>query len=221
MLPRRRDEIGEPVEELERRELDAAARPRPRGLAAAARPDPVGGFVARQHVADSGCAAVCTVDHGEPLQRERGPGAVSQQVFETLKIARHVAVDECDPDTRIDGKPAVLPGEHVGGGVDVEQALHAEPPNHTAPHPLGERGQIGLFRSPPASSSNLALAAWSSSRILFLAIVQPSEQFSRPCVEYQNAITGAWLAQSEAPFARSLGRVSYDRLPKPYQSCDG
>jgi hypothetical protein len=144
MLPRRRDEIGEPVEELERRELDDAARPRPRGLAAAARPDPVGGFVSRQHVADSGCAAVWAADHGEPLKGERGPGAVSQQVFEAPKIARHVAVDECDPDTRIDGKPAVLPGEHVGGGVDVEQALHAEPPDHTAPHPLGERGQIGL-----------------------------------------------------------------------------
>jgi hypothetical protein len=28
--PRRRDEVGEPVEKLERRELDAAARPRPR-----------------------------------------------------------------------------------------------------------------------------------------------------------------------------------------------
>ena len=28
--PRRRDAVGEPVEKLERRELDAAARPRPR-----------------------------------------------------------------------------------------------------------------------------------------------------------------------------------------------
>jgi len=32
MLPRRRDEIGEPVQKLERRELDHAAGVRPRGL---------------------------------------------------------------------------------------------------------------------------------------------------------------------------------------------
>jgi len=41
MLPRRRDEIGEPVQELKRRELDDAIGPRPRGLPAAAGPDPV------------------------------------------------------------------------------------------------------------------------------------------------------------------------------------
>jgi len=44
----------------------------------------------------------------------------------------------------IDGKPAVLPGEHVGGGRGVEQPLHAEPPDHAATHPLGERGQVSL-----------------------------------------------------------------------------
>jgi hypothetical protein len=47
-------------------------------------------------------------------------------VFETLKIARHVAVEERDSDTRVDGKPAVLPGEHVGGGRGVEQASEPE-----------------------------------------------------------------------------------------------
>jgi len=30
------------------------------------------------------------------------PGTVSEQVLETLKIARHVAVDERDPDAGID-----------------------------------------------------------------------------------------------------------------------
>jgi hypothetical protein len=34
VLPRRRDEIGEPVEKLKRREVDDAIGPRPRGLAA-------------------------------------------------------------------------------------------------------------------------------------------------------------------------------------------
>ncbi len=44
----------------------------------------------------------------------------------------------------VDGKPAVLQGEHVGGGRGVEQPLHAEPPDHAATHPLGERGQVSL-----------------------------------------------------------------------------
>jgi len=33
-----------------------------------------------------------------PVLREGGPGAVPQQVFETPKIAGHIAVDERDPD---------------------------------------------------------------------------------------------------------------------------
>jgi hypothetical protein len=54
MFPRRRNEIGEPVQELNRRELDDAIGFRPRGRSAAAGPDPGGGFVPRQHVADAG-----------------------------------------------------------------------------------------------------------------------------------------------------------------------
>ena len=57
VLPRRRHEIGQPVQKLKRRELDDAIGPRPGGLAAAAPPDPVGGFVPWQDVADLGCAA--------------------------------------------------------------------------------------------------------------------------------------------------------------------
>jgi hypothetical protein len=44
----------------------------------------------------------------------------------------------------VDREPAVVPGEHVGGGSDVEQALESEPADHAAPHPLGERGQVDL-----------------------------------------------------------------------------
>ena len=98
VLPRRRDEIGEPVEELKRREFDQAVRAGPRGLSAAARPDPGGGFVPREHVADLGDRAVWAADHGEPLKGEGGAGAVSQQVFQALKVAGHIAVDERDPD---------------------------------------------------------------------------------------------------------------------------
>jgi hypothetical protein len=62
VLPRRRDEIGEPVEELKRREFDDAIGSRPRGLPPTTPPDPVGGFVPGQHVADAGDPAVQPAD---------------------------------------------------------------------------------------------------------------------------------------------------------------
>ena len=40
------------------------------------------------------------------------------------------------------GKPAVLPGEHVGGGRGVERASEPEPSDHAAAHPLGDRGHV-------------------------------------------------------------------------------
>ena len=129
VLPRRRDEIGEPVQklkrELKRRELDDAIDPWPRGLPAAAGPDPGGGFVSGQPVTDAGNPAGWAADHGESLECEGGAGAVSQQVLKTLEIAGQIAIEECDPDTGVDGKPAVHPGEHVGGGRGVEQASEA------------------------------------------------------------------------------------------------
>lgn len=94
MLPRRRDEIGEPVQEGKRREFDDAVGARACGLPPAPRADPVGRLVSGEHVADAGDAAVFAAHHGEPFQREGRPGTVSQQVLEALKIARHVAVDE-------------------------------------------------------------------------------------------------------------------------------
>jgi hypothetical protein len=100
--------------------------------------------VSREHVADAGDAAVFAAHHGEPLQREGRPGTVSQQVLETLKIARHVAVQERDPDARVDRKPTVLPGKHVDGRISVEEPLHAETTHDTTAHLLGERGQIRL-----------------------------------------------------------------------------
>ena len=57
VLPRRRDEIGEPVQELKRREFDDTIGSRPCGLVPTPGPDPVGGFVSGQHVADLGDAA--------------------------------------------------------------------------------------------------------------------------------------------------------------------
>ena len=44
----------------------------------------------------------------------------------------------------VDRKPAILPGEHLGGGRGVEEVSEPEPADHAAPYPLGERGQIGL-----------------------------------------------------------------------------
>ena len=96
VLARRRYEIGEPVEELKRREFDDAMSSRPRGLPPTTPPDPVGrpnGDPApREHVADLGDPAGWAADHGQSLQCKGGPGKGPQQVFQTLKVARHVAV---------------------------------------------------------------------------------------------------------------------------------
>jgi hypothetical protein len=98
MLPRRRHEIGQPVQEVTRREFDDDVSTRPRRLPPTPRAYPVGRLVSGEHVADAGDAAVFAADHGEPLQREGRPGTVSQKMLETFKVARHVAVDERDPD---------------------------------------------------------------------------------------------------------------------------
>ena len=118
-----------------------------------------------QRVADAGDPAVWAADHGQSFEREGGPGTVSQQVFEALKIARHVAVDECDPDTCIDRKPAVLPGEHVGGGRGVDEARTPEPPDHAAADALGERGQIGLGDRPGRQERRRGVAPCFGSRL--------------------------------------------------------
>ena len=113
VFARRRDEIGEPVESLKRRDLDDAAGPRLRGLSLSAWPDPVGGLVPGHHVTDATDAAVGAAGHGQSLQCEGRPNALSQQVLEWLTIDTQLETKERDPDTRVDGKPTVLPGEHV------------------------------------------------------------------------------------------------------------
>ena len=94
VLPRRWDEIGEPVQklkrELKRRELDDAIDPWPRGLPAAAGPDPGGGFVSGQPVTDAGNPAGWAADHGESLECEGRPGAVSQQMLKRLTLDTHL-----------------------------------------------------------------------------------------------------------------------------------
>jgi len=115
-----------------------------------------------QHVADASDATVLVAGHGEPIERERRPGTIPQQVFKALdsrlwiqgseikvlKVARHVAVDERDSDAVIDWKPAGLAREHVGGGSGVEQPSEPEPADDAAAHPFGDRGQMDLSDRP-------------------------------------------------------------------------
>ena len=55
-----------------------------------------------------------------------------------------VTVDECDADTRVYRKPTLLPGEQVGSGLRIEEALTLEPADRGTADLLGECNQIGL-----------------------------------------------------------------------------
>jgi len=55
-------------------------------------------FTSGDQVADVGDATVITTPDGEQLQCKGRPDAILQEVFQTLKIAWHVAVDQRDPD---------------------------------------------------------------------------------------------------------------------------
>ena len=109
VLPRRRHEIGVPVEELKRREFDAAARARPRGLPPTAGPGPVNGFVSRQHVANAVDAAVSAADRGEPLECKERAGAVPQQVFQGMTIDTQLEPKERDLDEKRRSKTCCSP----------------------------------------------------------------------------------------------------------------
>jgi hypothetical protein len=113
-----------------------------------------------EHVADAGDAAVFAAHQGEPFQREGRPGTVSQQVLKALKIARHVAVDECNPDAGVHRKPTVLSSEHVGGRIGVDEPLHAEPTHDTPAQLLGECGQIGLGDRPGRQERRRPVNGW-------------------------------------------------------------
>jgi hypothetical protein len=100
MLPRRRDQIREPVEELKRREFDDAAGARPRGLPPAPRADPVGCLVSGEHVADTSDPAIfTTAPHEEPFQRE-GWNSSSKTPSDALApaVIRTSAVQLTRPD---------------------------------------------------------------------------------------------------------------------------
>ncbi len=66
VLPRRRHEIGQPVQEVTRREFDDAVSARPRRLPPTPRADPVGrpndDPASREHVADASDATVGVAD---------------------------------------------------------------------------------------------------------------------------------------------------------------
>jgi hypothetical protein len=85
VLPRWPHEIGQPAQEVKRRELDDAVSTRACGHPPAPRADPVGrpdgDPASGEHVADAGDAAVSAADQGEPLQREGRPGTVSQKML--------------------------------------------------------------------------------------------------------------------------------------------
>jgi len=133
VLPRRRDQIREPVEELKWGKLDDAADARPRGLPPAPRANPVGRLVSREHVADVGDAAVLTAPDGEPLQqRAVGHSTAAGVPDSENSSARRGLLSEIRTKS-VDGKPAVFPGEHVGCRRSVEQVkaqVAAEQPVH-------------------------------------------------------------------------------------------
>lgn len=113
VLARRRHEIGESVEKLKRREFYDVARAGPAHADFRLRPGP------------TQLAALCRGStEGTPVMRPSEPrmtdsrssaNAIPQQTFQTLRVALHVPIDEHDSHARIDGKLAVLPGDHVGG----------------------------------------------------------------------------------------------------------
>ena len=66
---------------------------------------------------------------------------------------------ERDPDTRVDGKPAVLPGEYVGGRVRLEKPLPLEKSDHAAADPFGERGEVALGERPSGQEGRWPVGA--------------------------------------------------------------
>lgn len=43
-------------------------------------------------------------------------------MFDAPEIPRHVTIGTRDADAGVDGKPAVVPGQHVGGGLGVDES---------------------------------------------------------------------------------------------------
>lgn len=71
----------------------------------------------------------------EALLAERGTGAVAEEVFEAEAVAAF------DAHRGIDAEASVpMPGEHVVGGVGIDEAVAAE----VAEHPLADGGSEAL-----------------------------------------------------------------------------
>jgi hypothetical protein len=108
-------------------------------------------------------------DHGQPLECKRGPGTVSEQVLETLKIARHsnglLSVIRTKSGDR---EPTVLPGEHVGGGRGVEEASEPEESGSRVAHDL-MHSHAAAFHDPKPSSQRLDF--------------ESTDQGRQPCLE--------------------------------------
>lgn len=60
----------------------------------------------------------------------------------------------------VDGKPAVLPGEHVGGRVRIEKPLPLEESDHAAADPFGERGEVALGERPSGGKTPSVAHVW-------------------------------------------------------------
>ena len=85
----RRHEGRKTIQKLVRREVDHALGIRSRRLLLPPRPDPLPALVPRERVADALGALVTGTDDREPVERERGPSAVSHEMFEGLAIGTH------------------------------------------------------------------------------------------------------------------------------------
>lgn len=85
-----------------------------------------------------------STSNGEPLKCKVLPGAIQQEVFSRVKTARHVAVDEPDPDACIHRRLPVFSSENLADRIGVDEPLRTKPPHNTTAHLLRERGQISL-----------------------------------------------------------------------------
>jgi len=94
--PGRWDQRCEPVEKLKRRQLDDTTGPGPRRLSRTSRADPVPTLVPGQDVANPLRAVARARHNRKPLICKRRPGAVTQQMLQTLEEPRHVPVSKRD-----------------------------------------------------------------------------------------------------------------------------
>jgi hypothetical protein len=106
-----REDLGQPVQELESRETQGGA---------------TGQVRPREDVEDLVGAAA---DEVESVEGKRRPGAIADEPLESR------AVSGLDTDTRIQTEPAAaIPGEHVLGVVRLQEAVAAKVAQDPLPH---------------------------------------------------------------------------------------